>query len=128
MFRIALAACIALMSLAGCGSRGTASIQGQQGLPGLPGVPGPAGSPGPQGSPGPGLAATAIQFCAGYEPIYPTVFPEDGICLNGNLYAIMDQSNGYDYLTYIPPGKYLSEATSAACDFTVLPNCVIQDN
>jgi hypothetical protein len=40
----------------------------------------------------------------------------------------MDQSNGYDYLTFIPPGAYASEATGAACDFTVGADCKITVN
>ena len=100
----------------GCGQKGDTGAQGPQGVPGLA-VTNTGGS----------LSATAVQFCPGYTPSYPNVFPEDGVCLNGKMYAILDQSNGYDYLTYLPPGVYESEATGAPCTFTLLANCQVQN-
>ncbi len=127
MFKMLLAAFIALLLTNACGVRGPVGGPGAQGIPGQPGASGEVGAPGPAGSPGPaGLSVTSVQFCPGYKTIYPTKFPEYGLCVNGALYAVFDQVNGYDYLTLIPPGAYDSEATGAACDFTVVSGCKIK--
>lgn len=94
---------------------------------------GPAGPMGPQGTPGvnglpgtPGTVITVVQFCSGASS-YPSVFPEMGLCDNGTIYAILDQSNGYDYFTAIVPGQYASETTGLSCTFTVGSNCSITE-
>lgn len=86
------------------------------------------GAPGAQGQPGtPGTLVSVLQFCSG-TPSYPSVFPEMAFCINNNLYAILDQSNGYDYLTEIIPGEYASETTGLSCDFQIKSNCNIVEN
>lgn len=100
--------------------------QGNTGDTGPTGATGSPGSTGPQGVPGaPGTQVSAVQFCPGYVPTYPTVFPEVGLCINGKLYAeyYAPPSSG---LVYIPPGYYSSTQTGAPCNFTVKPNCVVE--
>lgn len=102
-----------VLFLAGCGHQGSVGANGAQGIQGNTGAQGPA--------------PTMIQFCPGFTPTYPSVFPEVALCVNGSLYAILDPSNSVDYLTLIPPGAYSSTATGASCSFTVLANCQIQN-
>lgn len=69
---------------------------------------------------------TMVQFCPGYTTTYPSTFPEFGICISGNIYAVYwDSSNSW--LSEVVPGQYLSTSTSAPCTFTVLSNCQIQN-
>jgi hypothetical protein len=78
-----------------------------------------------QGPPGtPGTVITTVQFCPNVVSIYPTTFPEYGLCINGNVYAVYSANDGF--LTLTPPGTYNSNAIGSACAFTILPNCVIQ--
>ncbi len=103
---------------------------GPKGDTGNTGVVGPIGDTGPTGQPcaqGPagadGNIITPIKFCLG-EAVYPTVFPEYGICINNSIYAVYSTHGGF--LTLIPEGRYNSNAVGSNCDFTVLPSCVIQ--
>lgn len=89
---------------------------GQTGAPGINGQDGKNGSD--------GTLVTPIQFCPGVTPIYPTTFPESGLCIEGNLYAVYSTHGGF--LTLIPPGEYRSNAVGSACDFSVLDNCRIE--
>jgi hypothetical protein len=121
-FKIVLAAFIALMGVVGCGvSTPAPQVQVTSTV-----TPIESPVPGPSASPDGSFTVDTVQFCPGYEAVYPQVFPEDGICINGSLYAILDQSNGYDYLTALPAGDYASEATGASCDFTVVSGCQIK--
>jgi len=81
------------------------------------------GQMGPQGLDG--TTITPVQFCQGVTPTYPNTFPESGLCIDGSIYAVYSQYNGF--LALIPPGEYTSQAVGSACNFTVLPNCVVQD-
>lgn len=94
-----------------------------------PNLAGPVGPSGPQGVPGeigPEGAAglTTIQFCPG-TPTYPSVFPEVGVCISGNLYAVYSALGGF--LTLLPPGRYSSNAIGSRCSFTVFSNCEVGD-
>lgn len=100
---------IFVIFIVGCGTTGPQGVQG---------ISGPTGA----------SDFYIVQFCPGITPLYPSTFPEQGICIDGQLYAILDQSNGYDYLTIIPSGQYTSEATNASCSFTVSDNCVVTDD
>lgn len=81
------------------------------------------GAQGPTGSDG--TVITPVQFCQGVTPTYPSTFPESGLCINGSIYAVYSQYNGF--LALIPPGTYTSQAVGSACNFTVLPNCQVID-
>jgi hypothetical protein len=108
---------LAVIILVGCG-QGPAGQTGSQGAPGLPGdsVTGPAGADGTQ--------ITPVQFCIG-TPVYPSTFPETGLCINNQIYAVYSVNDGF--LTLIPPGAYSSDGVNSSCNFTVLPNCQIQN-
>ena len=93
--------CAALL-LASCGKDGTNGIDGKQGSP--------------------GTTITSVQFCPGV-PSYPSTFPETGLCINGNIYAVYSANDGF--WTLIPPGIYHSNAIGSSCNFTVMSNCVI---
>lgn len=104
------------------------SIIGPQGIPGHDGesIMGPQGDPGTPGTPG--TAVTAVQFCPNEGPtVYPTTFPEQGICISGDLYGVyFDSTNAW--LAKIVPGVYNSTATGLGCTFTVGDACsVTQD-
>lgn len=128
------------------GDQGDIGYMGPAGPQGVPGIQGPIGNTGPSGSngsngsngnngatgpqgvPGPaginGTVITIIQFCPGVTPIYPTIFPEVGLCINNQIYAVYSANNGF--MVLVVPGAYHSNAIGSACSFTVLPNCVIQ--
>jgi len=87
---------------------------------------GPQGATGPQGEPGVSPIPEPIKFCPSYTGKYPGPFPEYGICLSGNIYAVYwDNKNAW--LAQVYPGRYKSTSTSAPCTFTVEPNCVIKE-
>jgi len=91
---------------------------------GAAGPSGPQGSPGPTGAPG--TSVTVVQFCNKCTPIYPSDFPEIGLCLGGNLYAVYSENDGF--LTLVTPGNYYSNGINCSCNFTVKSNCeVIHD-
>ena len=84
------------------------------------------GSIGPQGNPGmDATPTTVIQFCSKQDDtIYPSNFPEQGLCINHNLYGVYwDGKNAW--LAEIVPGSYLSTATGLGCTFTVSKDCVV---
>jgi len=95
-----------LLVLVGCGHNG---LNGTNGTPGINGTN--------------GTVVTSVQFCPG-TPSYASTFPETGLCFNGNIYAVYSANDGF--LTEIVPGAYTSNAIGSSCNFTVLPNCVIQ--
>lgn len=101
--------CLALVlfTLIGCG-KGPQGPAGQQGLPGNP-----------------GSTIQSIQFCPGV-PQYPSIFPEIGFCIDGSVYAVYSVNDGF--LTEIPPGQYTSNGVGSSCNFTILSNCLIQNN
>ena len=81
------------------------------------------GATGPQGIPGINAPPIRIvQFCSG-TPSYPSVFPEVGFCINGEIYAVYSANDGF--LAEIEPGRYESNAIGSSCSFTVLPDCVV---
>lgn len=58
-----------------------------------------------------------VQFCPGVTPNYPTSFPEIGLVIAGDLYAVYSDLGGY--LFKVVPGVYHSNAIGSSCDFTV---------
>jgi hypothetical protein len=71
----------------------------------------------------PGTVITAVQFCPNVTPVYPSTFPESGICLDGTMYGVYSANGGF--LAALPPGQYSSDGINASCTFTIQPNCVI---
>ena len=98
--------------LVGCG-------QGPQGIPGQVGNTGPAGPSGIDGT-----QIVPVQFCVNPIPQYPTTFPEFGLCINGQIWAVYSANDGF--LTLIPNGNYVSNGINASCSFTVT-GCVISN-
>lgn len=107
------------------GNDGNNGIDGTNGTNGIDGTNGTNGVDGTNGTDG--TIVTPIQFCSQYgATVYPSNFPEYGICINGNIYAVYwDQANMNAWFAEIVPGLYMSTATGLMCDFVVAPNCVI---
>lgn len=84
------------------------------------GLTGPIGLTGPAGSPG--TVVTPIQFCPG-TPSYPSTFPEYGLVIGSNIYAVYSTNGGF--LALLPPGEYVSNAVGSSCDFIVNYNGTI---
>lgn len=89
--------------------------------PNLRGPQGPQGVAGPTG-PASGFTGT-VQLCPG-EPTYPSVFPEQALCINNELYGVYSINDGV--LVKLPPGRYSSNSVGSRCSFTILGNCVVQ--
>lgn len=105
--------------------------QGDNGAVGAKGSTGAVGATGPQGLPGAngingvnGTEVVAIKFCPG-SAVYSSTFPEYGLCIGGNLYAVYSTNGGF--LALLPPGEYRSNAVSSRCDFVVKANCEIDN-
>ena len=98
-------------------------IDGSKGDTGNTGEVGPQGIQGVQGTPG--TSVSVVLFCSNKTTSYPSSFPEYGLCINNRLYGVF-WDNKNSWLAEIPPGTYRSTSTSAACDFQVKPNCIIQ--
>lgn len=98
----------------------TDGVDGETGPIGLTGSMGIAGAVGPQGPNGtPGTVVGVVQFCPGV-PTYPSIFPEYGIIIAGQLYAVYSANGGF--LALIPSGTYNSNAIGNSCTFTVNPD------
>lgn len=95
-------------------------------IDGLAGELGPVGLPGIQGEPGAaGSVIEPIQLCPTLgPPVYPTNFPEVGLCLDSKLYGVYDLDASHVFLGEIPPGAY-SSTSPQTCSFTVAPNCQV---
>jgi len=124
---------ILLTMLTACGDAyvpivGPQGPQGSQGPAGEKGDAGADGQDGQDGQQGPagadGTVITVVQFCPNHTPNYPSTFPEFGLCIEGQLYAVYSTNGGF--LALIPPGTYSSNAVGSACTFTVSAGCVVQ--
>lgn len=114
---------IAGILLSGCGQGATGDLgpRGSQGAAGES-VVGPAG---PQGQPGiNGTSVSVVKFCPGVTT-YPSKFVEVGFCIGSKLYGTYSDHDGFS--TELPPGSYGSYGINASCNFSVLPNCGIQN-
>lgn len=108
---------LALSQLSGCGQTELTTVKGDKGDTGAQGIP---GQPGVDATP-----VTVVQLCPG-TPTYPTTFPEIALCLGGRLYGTYSANGGFS--TELTPGAYASNAVGNSCTFTVLPNCVVQND
>jgi hypothetical protein len=110
---------VLVMMLVGCG-KGDTGAQGRQGIAGNIGATGAAGPAGSDGN-----SITPVQFCAGQPQVYPSSFPEYGLCINGDIYGVYwDNTNSF--LAKLSPGAYTSTSTGLQCTFNILPGCVVQ--
>jgi hypothetical protein len=100
-----------------CACTGKPGQTGSQGPQGPVGPSGPSGVEGPKGADGSSIVP--VQFCPNVQPVYPAVFPEFALCINGALYGTYNQNTGYQYLALLPDGAYSSDGQGAACSFTI---------
>ena len=125
--------CSVLFILVSCGPRGEKGNTGLSGqscttsqvsngvnvnCPGSPSVlisNGSIGLTGPSGLPGSnglnGTVVLPVQFCPG-TPVYPTVFPETGFCIDNKLYGVYSANDGF--MVYLPDGDYVSNAIGSS--------------
>jgi hypothetical protein len=106
------------------GSTGVQGVQGIQGLRGADGTPGVNGTNGTNGLNGinghDGTSVTTIKFCN----TDTSAFPEYGIIIGSNIYAVYWGSAPYSpntseaFLALIKPGTYMSTGGNG-CHFTV---------
>lgn len=89
----------------------------------LNGATGATGATGAAGTSG--TIITAIQFCPGTGS-YPSIFPEVGFCIAGNIYAVYSANGGF--LTEVLPGTWSSNGINDSCTFTVGPDCQVTNN
>jgi len=69
---------------------------------------------------------TTVKFCANQTVSYPNSFPEWGLCLQNQLYAVFfDGQNAW--WAQIPAGNYRTTSTGLICNFTVKENCVVEN-
>ncbi len=82
---------------------------------------GAMGSTGHQGLPGlPGANATPItlfKFCPNAVGSYASSFPEYGIRVNNDIYAVYSANGGF--LTLLLPGPYVTTGIGVNCNFTI---------
>jgi hypothetical protein len=84
---------------------------------------GPKGKNGTNGLAGNnGSTIQSVQFCPG-TGVYPSVFPEVGLLIDGHLYAVYSANGGF--LFEVLPGTYASNAIGNSCAFTVNPDLSI---
>lgn len=95
------------------------TCNGATGSTGDVGNTGPVGPAGQNGTPGTVIAP--VKFCP-ESPSYGT-FPEYGVCISNQLYAVYSANGGF--LALISPGRYSSDGINSACSFTVGTNCEI---
>lgn len=107
---------ILICALVGCGRKGDPGDTGQNGQAGAIGAAGPRGAD--------GTSVTPRQFCTAQSGSYPGSFPEYGLCINDELYAVF-WSGGNSWLAKLYPGTYVSTATGLACTFTVAAHCMV---
>lgn len=114
----------------GCQGPSGNTIVGPQGPQGAIGDTGPKGNQGDAGQNGlngsNGIDATSVtivQLCPGTSN-YGT-FIEVGFCVQGNLYGTYSANGGFS--TLLAPGSYSSNAIESSCNFTVLPDCIIEN-
>ncbi len=120
--KLSLSLVVLVLALVACaGPKGDTGNTGAIGPIGDTGPTGQTGDTGPTGADG--STITPVKFCPG-EAVYPSIFPEYGLCINNEIYAVYSTHGGF--LALIPPGQYNSNAVGSTCNFTVLPNCVIQ--
>lgn len=89
------------------------------------GIQGPQGSQGIAGQIGtPGTKIWTVQFCPNLVGAYPSSFPESGLCVNGDIFAVFwDGHNAWQAQLY--PGNYRTTETGAVCNFMVYDGCMV---
>lgn len=96
----------------------TNGLIGANGSAGSNGADGIQGATGPSGAPG--TVITAIQFCPGHTPTYPTTFAEVGFVIGTQVYGVYSANGGF--MALLPPGRYSSDGVNVTCSFTINAN------
>ena len=108
---------ICIVLLTACGKPpvdGTNGSNGSNGAQGIQGTPGQNAIP-----------DTAVKFCPSIPDVYPNSFPEYGVCISNNIYAVY-WSGSTAFLTKLTPGVYSTTSNEVNCNFTVVSNsCII---
>lgn len=102
------------------GPKGDTGDKGDDGVAGNDGAKGDTGETGPKGEDG--EIATVVQLCPGTSNY--GVFVETALCINNKLYGVYSIHGGF--LTYLAPGNYSSNGVGSACNFSVLPDCIVE--
>ena len=85
--------------------------QGPKGDTGAPGLIGPVGPQGPRGT-----LIFPVKFCP-QPAVYPSTFPEYGLCIEGKMYGVYSTNGGF--FAYLPSGTYSSAGVGSSCTFTI---------
>jgi hypothetical protein len=70
-----------------------------------------------------GTVITSIKFCPNIPDTYPSSFPEYGVCMNNQLYAVY-WNGSQAFLALLTPGNY-SSTSPQGCSFHVVSGCSI---
>lgn len=85
------------------------------------GVNGSIGATGPQGPTGASgqdsTPITMVKFCPNITAQYSSSFPEWGIKIGTQIWAVYSQNGGF--LTLLVPGRYTTTGVGSNCNFTV---------
>lgn len=102
-------------------TNGVNGVDGQPGVPGIDGINGTNGTNGENGAPGTQIVPT--QFCVNSgATVYPSNFPEFGLCIDGKMYGVYSANNGF--LALLPDGTYSSNPVGPQCTF-VIAGCTV---
>lgn len=106
-----------------CPTGGTALSVGNQDVVVCNGGLGAIGPTGANGSNGlDATQVTVVMLCPG-ATAYPNIFTEIALCINHQLYAAYSIPGAF--LTYIPPGNYISNGVNSSCTFTAHDDCLV---
>lgn len=124
-------ALIALLTLVSCGKgpAGKDGINGLDGINGKDGIQGPKGDKGDKGDkgePGKDGLTKMVKFCPGLVDRYNVQYSEQGLCVDGKVYAIYSD-RGLAALVEIVPGTYQTTTPKGKnCTFEVKDNCITE--
>lgn len=71
----------------------------------------------------PGTIITPVQFCKNFRALYPSAFPESGLCINNRMFGVFSENGGY--LAEMANGTYYSNGRHSTCVFTLKDNCQV---
>jgi hypothetical protein len=89
-----------------CGDTVTNILNGLDGQDGIDGQDGQNATP-----------VNMIKFCPNINEVYPSTFPEYGICIDNKIYAVY--WNNLAFLAHLTPGRYVTTTMNSNCTFTV---------
>lgn len=113
-----------LLTLASCGRgpAGNDGINGLNGTQGESGKDGQDGDKGDKGDAGTNSITKVIKFCPGLVDSYNVQYSEQGLCIDGKVYAVYS-ANNLAALVEISHGTYVTTTPKGAnCTFTIDAN------